>query len=485
MSEGHITQIDTAFDQYEWIKIPELAAFRCGRLANQIEHQTTVLWLHGREMRENPSLGLATYRSSQIPWRRLKLASRGAIPDERQRMDFEQTIDTAETYWRRQFGTCWHDEFCFEKNEEIEDERRRFESEPDGPFLPEIIANCCRSILGSVEEINRSVLDFFVTSLDSRHLEFFRLGQRVDRLLHPVPAYLELLPDDSTGTNRESTTVETVSDRCGQSVWEILPDAEPTDIERGDRDESQTRRRRRPPIQCKCAPWRLPVQPLPCCLPSTEWWNDFASRALLCNIEPSVFRQSQEEPVIDHGDLRASIVRITNAIEVGITSCLTAVPVAPPNGVSADTGKSESSNPLPKTPPVLTDADPPPSDSVWKKTRGGIEFNREQFQVRRTGTDLVVSPKTRMDFNVLEFIAMRGAGYRSRKELESEWESLGGGTSGQNSIDSRLSAIRIVLKDLSLKLENKTNIGWRIAESSEPKKPRLAQSRRRKGINKE
>lgn len=115
MSEGPVPS-NSVFDQIQWLNVPELAAFRSGRLANQIQHQTTVLWLLGYERKADPSLGLPAYSSSLIPWRDLKIAGRGAIADPRQRIAFEQQVEAAEDDWRKQFQRVWHIQLLEDQN---------------------------------------------------------------------------------------------------------------------------------------------------------------------------------------------------------------------------------------------------------------------------------------------------------------------------------------------------------------------------------
>ncbi len=468
MKQEDGAQAETGLDQYEWIRVPTLAAFRCGRLLNQIEHQLTVLWLHGREEHSNSVLGLPAYISSQIPWRDLELASRGAIADERRRMAFEQTIDAAESDWKTQFQTVWHIRLLEDQNHQIEVDRIRYLREEEGPSLQEIVGRRCQFILGSVREINCSLFDFFVESLDSRNLEFFRLGQHVDRLVYSVPAFAELLQIENQRASDDATLLEIGSPTDGQLAWGTLPDVDQVDGDRSEQHEHQDGRRPRL-IPNESALWRLPRQPLPLCSPSDEWWHELACLAVTSGIDPANFRQCREGIEIDLNNVRASIVIIANSIETGICSCSAGVSgTGMATQSRPDEGEPEMPTSIPPNASAGSKFQTPTGATSWNGTRVGLEFNLDLFQVRRVGTDRAVTPKTRMDFNVLKYLAEGGGVFRSRLDLESGWEGFGGGSDGHTSIDSRLSAIRKDLSTLGMKLENKPGIGWRLIEKVEP-----------------
>ena len=460
MSEGHITQVDTVFDQYDWIKIPELAAFRCGRLANQIEHQTTVLWLHGREENANPSLGLAAYMNSQIPWLHLKRASRGVIPVEQQRMVFEQTIDTAEVGWISQFGKLWHSELCLEENEEIENEeieneRRRFEHEEEQTSLREIIADRCRRILSSVDEINRSLFDFFVTSLAPHLLEFFRLGQHVDRLLHPVPAYAELLHIQTQRNPYDSATPETESVTGIQQSWGSFLDVERIDSGLGDQDERLAGRR--PPIMPRETPWRLPRQPLPYCLPSDEWWDEFACRAVSRGLSFPHLRNDLACFNASGEHVHIALHKLISHIEDGLNACFPRTPLPP----ARHSPKTEV--PPAEGKPVVPDADP------WVETPVGLDINQQAREIRISGSTTPVSIESPTTFNILAFLARKGTRYTTKVNLESNWKSFSGRDApptSRSGVNNQITKVKRVLEPLSFDIQRDGrghgNLRWRI-----------------------
>ncbi len=463
MSEGPVPS-NSVFDQIQWLNVPELAAFRSGRLANQIQHQTTVLWLLGYEREADPSLGLPAYRSSLIPWRDLKIAGRHAIADQRQRMTFEQQVDLAEDAWKKQFQRIWHFQLIEDQNEQIEVDRQRSIPEEDGPRLREIIASRCRLVLGSVDEIIHSLRDTLLTASDAELLGMFRLGQHVDRLVHPVPAFAELLTSDSDAFPR--TAASTAPDQ--PATWEeFLHAAEESRLSCEGDDMGIKRQIWN--SRLRSAPRRLPRNPLPSSLPSEEWWMELASLAVASGFSSSFLQQVQCERNDEVNSSQSAVQRIVDRIEAVVTQA--------PTGAAGSEDKSRGSNLTAQSKSSTDGCDQIPKDLVsedpeerleWTRfTSVGIEIQRELLQVRQPGSNRGETVPTRLSFNVLVYIAQKGGGYRSRAELESEWESLGGSSGGETSIDSCLVTVRKVLKKLGLKLDNKTNVGWRIEAATD------------------
>lgn len=324
MSEDPVPS-NSVFDRFQWLSVPELAAFRSGRLANQIQHQTTVLWLLGYEGKADSSLGLPAYSSSLIPWRDLKIAGRHAIADQRQRMTFEQQVDIAEDAWKKQFQRIWHIQLLKDQNEQIEVDRQRSIPEEDGPSLREIIVTRCRLALGSVDEIIHSLQDTLLTACDAELLGMFQLGQHVDRLVHPVPAFAELLTSDSDALPR--TAAGTASDQ--PATWgEFRQSADESQLS-CEGDDTGTRRQiwNSPD---RSTPWRLPRNPLPSSRPSDAWWAELASLAVASGLESSVLQQLQCVSDVDVNGSHSSSQRIVDRIEAVVTQSPTGATGSPP-----------------------------------------------------------------------------------------------------------------------------------------------------------
>lgn len=463
MSEDPVPS-NSVFDRFQWLSVPELAAFRSGRLANQIQHQTTVLWLLGYEGKADSSLGLPAYSSSLIPWRDLKIAGRHAIADQRQRMTFEQQVDIAEDAWKKQFQRIWHIQLLKDQNEQIEVDRQRSIPEEDGPSLREIIVTRCRLALGSVDAIIHSLRDTLLTACDAELLGMFRLGQHVDRLVHPVPAFAELLTSDSDALPRAAAG--TASDQ--PATWgEFLQSADESQLS-CEGDDTGTRRQiwNSPD---RSTPWRLPRNPLPSSRPSDAWWAELASLAVASGLESSVLQQLQCVSDVDVNGSHSSSQRIVDRIEAVVTQS--------PTDATGSEDKSRGSNPTAQSKKLTDGVDQILKDLVsedpeerleWTRFKSvGIEIQRESQRVRRIGSDQVIGIRSRLNFKVLDYIAQKGLGFRSREELSSEWETLGGKSDGENSINSSLSAIRRALKTIGLKLDISNGVGWRIVEDSD------------------
>lgn len=165
---------------------PELTAWRCGRLVNQIEHRTQARYLcWGRASTESPdeegSIG-------EIPWHDLRLAVRGLVSDERDRRLLEAAVADAAQDWCAAYGSRWHHESIYEQTIDIVDDFNS--SECDCDFVS-FLARHFDDLLsrGGVTEIIRRLKTMMEAASNSRQLEIYLLARHVDRLIHPVPAY--------------------------------------------------------------------------------------------------------------------------------------------------------------------------------------------------------------------------------------------------------------------------------------------------------
>jgi hypothetical protein len=437
---------DLASDQFQWLSVPELAAFRSGRLANQIEHQTMVLWLLGDERKADPSLGLPAYRSSLIPWQEFKIAGRHAIADQRQRMTFEQKVDAAADDWRNQFQRVWHIQLLEDQNEQIEVDRQRSIPEEEGPTLQEIIATRCRLALGMVDEMVHGLLDTLLIACDPQLLGMFQLGQHVDGLVHPVPAFAELLTSDSDAFPR--TAVSTAPDQPA-SWGEFLQAADESRLS-SERDATQTRRE----IWNSCDrshPRRLPRNPLPSSLPSNAWWTELASLAMASGMTSSDFGQIQDTaPLVD---AHRVVIGVQNMIDSHFSETLT----------EPDPTLLPNHNNL---------GNPPNPTSEWEPTPAGIEFHEHRREIRiARGTEAirVTSPTT---FRVLRYMAQKGDSPTTKIELLDEWAAFNDNSppESRSAVSNQIAKIRRLLHPLGFdvpNLDRGRDCAWRIVQRSE------------------
>lgn len=172
---------------------------------------------------------------------------------------------------------------------------------------------------------------------------------------------------------------------------------------------------------------------------------------------------------VDVNGSHSSSQRIVDRIEAVVTQS--------PTDATGSEDKSRGSNPTAQSKKLTDGVDQILKDLVsedpeerleWTRFKSvGIEIQRESQRVRRIGSDQVIGIRSRLNFKVLDYIAQKGLGFRSREELSSEWETLGGKSDGENSINSSLSAIRRALKTIGLKLDISNGVGWRIVEDSD------------------
>lgn len=445
MSDDNYTQASAGLNQYERLRVPELAALRCGQLLNQIEHQTTVLWLHGKEENANPSLGLAAYTSSRIPWRDLRLASRGVITDERQRMVFENIIATAEQDWTEYFQSRWHVRLLLDQNIQIEVDRLHYLAAEEGPSLSQIIVRACALVLDSVREITQSILSFFLSSLDSRYLEFFRLGQHVDHLVHPVPAFRELQTSGPARQHTESMAAVTEPQSVGQPSWNQFPEAGRINIDMSSRTD----------LSPRDIVWRLPQIPLTPCVPAGTWWDEFLFRALSCGFSRkrlslirNRFESSGHQPVIAAtilvNDLQEDI-----ATDVSETQHRSDQPSGQCGGFAAEPHHTQG------------------ADSDWELTSAGLEINERLQEIRVTGSTETVHISHSTTFKILVFLARRGEAYTRKTELVSKWSLFNPSRSpnARSVSNSQICKIKKILEGLSLGIHKEgqgDHLRWRI-----------------------
>lgn len=461
MSQGELSQYEVVINQFDWLLKPEMAAFRCGRLVNQIENMTTVLWIVGGDRVANLELGLGDYMSSQIPWSDLKLASRGAIyTSEHHRIEFASIVDEVKDEWNGVFEGLWHHEELLEHNQQIEFDRQRSFLQEDGPSDGVIIANHCRDLLlRIVTPIISRIFGFFRDTIGSRELEFFRLGQHVDRLVYPVPAFQVMTQIDSTCVPSHSTEAEGGSE--GGAEDQLDSDAPQRLGFLADQSDSTSNRLNYP----NNAPWRLPCLPLPSTLPSAEWRRELRCRAVTCLIEPNVYQQYLESQEVGLGEVCRHATLIAESIELGIMRCLSPDTVAESPGqctVAAEGPDTSDANTADtRGEPNIGISTP---QLVWSRTSSGLEFCEDTHQVRNGGDDTPVNVQTRLSFNLLRLLAKNGGRLTSRTYLQGKWQDLGGNTRGVSSIDPQLTKIREILGQLRKTLRNSRGVGWRIED---------------------
>lgn len=446
MSQEPTSPPDLASDQFQWLSVPELAAFRSGRLANQIQHQTTVLWLLGYERKADPSLGLPAYSSSLIPWRDLKIAGRHAIADQRQRMTFEQQVDIAEDAWKKQFQRIWHIQLLKDQNEQIEVDRQRSISVEDGPTLREIIATRCRLALGSVDEIIHSLQDTLLTACDAELLGMFQLGQHVDRLVHPVPAFDELLTSDSDALPR--TAAGTAPDQ--PATWgEFRQSADESQLScEGDDTGTRMQIWNSPDRSTPC---RLPRSPLPSSRPSDAWWAELASLAVAGGFDSSDIGQIQDTAQLV--DAHRIVVGVQNMIDSHFSETLTEPdPPPPPNHNNL--------------------GNPPNPTSEWEPTPVGIEFNEHRREIRIAGCENATIVDSATVFRILRYMAQRGDRPTTKIELLDAWAAFNDNSppESRSAVNNQITKIRRLLRPLGFDVPSRDrgrDCAWHIVQRAE------------------
>ena len=104
----------------------------------------------------------------------------------------------------------------------------------------------------------------------------------------------------------------------------------------------------------------------------------------------------------------------------------------------------------------------------WSEASSDLQFDEDRWMVRRASTGDKVGADTKMDFSVLKFIAEKGPRFTSRRDLEDNWQRLGGISDGGTAVDSRLNRIRTkLLYPLGLKLNNRLGVGWRVVDKED------------------
>lgn len=426
----------------EWARTPELAAYRCGKLTNQIQHKVQVLWLLGDDL--DVEADEPVFSSESIPWRALSLATRAVLSDERHRYEFEQAVNVAENEWRTRYGALEHHELLRNVNLQIEADRVGLETEDNAPSLATIIENRCRFLLGATYEVVGSLKGFIWSHLDSRNLEFFRLGELVDRLFHPVPAFAEL-KTQPLETGQFNATPTTSEGHADYDPWGLIDDCAGPEIAES--------------ASIHSAPWRLPRQPLPPSLPDEAWWEEFVVRARGCGLAIAQSDCLYTESEASAGTSQREVSQQVDMVEARMFELLE---VTPNHHASiTDLSDAEISGTNTQAEPNHT------QEPDWIPTRVGLDFNLDQHQVRRRDTGAIETPRTAMDFNVLKYIAEKGGIFCSRGDLEENWEQLGGVSNGETSIDSRLHSVRELLRCFGMELENRPRVGWRVVGNND------------------
>lgn len=399
-----------------------------------------------------------------IPWRDLKIAGRHAIADQRQRMTFEQQVDIADYAWKKQFQRIWHIQLLKDQNEQIEVDRQRSIPEEDGPSLREIIVTRCRLALGSVDAIIHSLRDTLLTACDAELLGMFRLGQHVDRLVHPVPAFAELLTSDSDALPQQQRVPHPINPPHGESSYSQLMNpscrARVTTREQGGRFGTLPIDR----LPGDCRAIRGPV--------AHRMLGGRNLRLLVASgLESSVLQQLQCVSDVDVNGSHSSSQRIVDRIEAVVTQS--------PTDATGSEDKSRGSNPTAQSKKLTDGVDQILKDLVsedpeerleWTRFKSvGIEIQRESQRVRRIGSDQVIGIRSLLKLQGAGLHRpKRGLGLRSREELSSEWETLGGKSDGEKLNQQQWpSAIRRALKTIGLKLDISNGVGWRIVEDSD------------------
>ena len=416
---------------------PIQAAWMMGRLCNELHFRLQRAWLFFPV--DEPE------RTRQI-WVDLAALIARIVDDFQAVSQTRTTIDRVRANWDSCNQSEWHSDENFQAIVTLGLYLDKGEPLPDGFGEVDYLADLSTRAATTVNELE---LHFRKVLSEPERLAF-QLGRIADQLIHPLL---------SSRVFRIQGTLDTPVQLSGS--WDC------GDTSSGIRNERHWRDLRLPD-QLR-VPW-----------PDSEWLREIEHiYARFCRCA-----DQQATGLVASWTPATPAAHMLDALDNCIYESAKGVPAGTLNPDSSnpppqiDTGNTEikvipnqegdSSNPTPQIDTGKTDPENPMSDSGWTKTRCGIEFNRRLFQVRRTGTDLVVTPDKRMDFYVLEFIAIMGKGFRSRNELKSEWETLGGETDGENSIDGRLTAIRKVLKTLGMRLQNIPRVGWRVVEINEP-----------------
>lgn len=402
-------QNDSSEDNSEAVKnTPEsqLAAWNCGQLINQIEHQLQVLWLNGTE--ENSEDDDTIYVLDRILWQELRLATRNLLDDEKLRVQLQEVIQDAATGWAEQFGAEWHHDLLDRLNQEIEAERDGFEGS-----LRDLIMQKSLSALSHAESCYNTNQSSIKDLLPSEHLEFYELGRFVDGLIHPLPAY------QAMSINLELP----VSEFRG---WDATAEPISSDI-----------------------PWRLPRLPVNLQAIDDVWATELIQRMSqlgfeeMGNVESLLNEQSN------------SHVAVVGAIESQLLEWLSS---------SESHSEVEGSDYVTREAGDLPGQEQYEPQTVWKECRRfDLAFNDAGLVVKRISSNVEHTVKSKLTYNVLKSIAsLHGGAHRSREELEDQWHSLGGSEDLSSAVDSRLTEVRKVLKELDLRLKNKEKVGWRI-----------------------
>lgn len=383
------------------LPLPERAAWCCGRLVNEIEHRTQVLWFLGGESEdcnEDEETGETTEHTlSGIPWTGLRLRVREVVDDEHRRGHLESRVAAAERQWSAQFGRLWHHELLHAFNPQVNDD---FVNQQDGS-LAEILNRRFALILDSVTEINHDLKLVIEAAMSSRQLGIYRAAALLDQLIHPVPAYRVM-----TVNQGFQQPVE-----CG---WESsFPNSA---------------------IEDRLA--RLPIV-----LPSVEAelgdeWSQRLAQLDVASIDLTAF-----DDAATYSKRRTVITELESAFHARICS-----PV-------------EAGEQTTQTVSVVADCS---EASTVVVSPVGLGFDEGRQLVRHEATGHWEEVDNRMTFNVLRSIAMRGSRFTTGCDLMEDWQTFGGRSDGETAVDSRMNKVRSVVSQLGMSVENRRGVGWRI-----------------------
>ncbi|MCB9953576.1 MAG: hypothetical protein H6824_21590 [Planctomycetaceae bacterium] len=353
----------------------------------------------------------------------------------------------AEIDWKTKFGTLQHHDLLHSLNAQIESDRIFWEAEEDPPSLAIIVANNCRYLSNVVDEIVGDLNRYIWSHLDSRKLEFLRLGELVDRLLHPTPAFQELIAEPQTGhriSARPNLEVESEYDPWGASGSETRASA-----------------------PSRSTPWRLPRQPLVSSHPDEAWWDEFVIRARGCGMSEAVARSQSLLVEAACTNERTAICGLVDAIDHAVIDSYSELA----NQVLSDHESGQaavdaSTNSVTSHFPVSEVAT---SESV-SASCFGLVFREREMSIENSETGRTITVNSSLTFGILEVLANRGQRPTFKRDLEDLWRDFSGHDAPQSrsGISNRINKAKAEISKLGFTIisEGKLkDLRWRIKKS--------------------
>lgn len=308
--------------------------------------------------------------------------------------------------WLHMYESEWRSESLHRANLDIE-EQCRIEGRPDCRIREEEWQHLLRAPLALVHEAQ----DAFERSLSEAEIAALRLAMYVGQLTHPTAVSHEVwdVPEPQCAPAQQDGDQPV-------SLGEVLNPHPPTLV------------------------WHFPIslregRPFP---PAGTWWRELQQRWASAGLaEYDCPTDADFADLASHGDLSAAI-----------DACILDAHRPLQDTEEGDLAQEETDSDLPF-----------PGDHL------GLHFDNDRQIVTRDNREGATDHLRPVLFQLGKFLATRGVNLTTREELKKRWVDFGGADGPEDStMDATLSELRSAMRVLGVRIDNRTNRGWRLID---------------------